>query len=97
MTIRAVIPVAANTMEGLVLEQIMPTKRANTTVNTIRIGSPNLLKKSEQHPIAIEIANSKTERIIIEGVLTKIFLKLSDFMAHTQIRAVIMSWILSNV
>ena len=91
ITIAAVMAVAVRTISGLVLEQMIPTKILNNRVNTSIIGSPYFCKASEKQPIKQEKAISKTETIIMAGVFTNIVLKLSDFMAHTQTKAVMIS------
>lgn len=87
----AVIAVAVNTISGLVFAQMMPTRMAKSSVKAIMIGRPYFCKVSEKQPIKIDSAISKTETIIMAALFIKTFLKLSDFIAQTQIKAVIIS------
>ena len=87
----AVIAVAVSTISGLVFAQMMPTRMEKSSVKAIMIGRPYFCKVSEKQPIKIDSAISKTETIIIAALFIKTFLKLSDFIAQTQIKAVIIS------
>lgn len=97
ITTTAVMAVAVSTIYGFVEQQITPTSKAKIRVKTMSIGRPNRLKKSLQHPITMDMTSNSTDRMIIEAVFPNIFLNESDFIAHTQIRAVIMSCMLKRV
>ena len=75
-TTTAVIPAAVSTIEDLVVAQITPTNRANTMVKTSMMGNPNFLTTSTQQEITIDMAISKTERMITTGLFKKIFLNV---------------------
>lgn len=87
-TTTAVMAVAVSTISGLVFEQITPISNAKIIVKIINIGNANLLKKSLQHPITIDMANSRTESMMTEAVFPNIFLNDYDFIAHTHTNAV---------
>lgn len=96
-TTMAVIAVAVKTISGFVNEQIIPIKSAKISVKIITMGNANLLKKSLQHPITIDMANNRTERMMTETVFPNIFLNDYDFMAQTHTSAVIINWMLRIV
>lgn len=75
-TTTAVIPAAVSTIEDLVVAQITPTSRANTMVKTSMMGNPNFLTTSTQQEITMDMAISKTERMITTGLFKKIFLNV---------------------
>lgn len=60
-------------------------------MKTIKMGKANFLNVSDQHPISIETIMRRTETIMMHGVLTNVFLKVSDLMAQTQIKVVMQS------
>lgn len=69
-------PAAIKTTLLLYPQIEIATNSANKSVNAMKMGNANFLKKSVQHPMTHDNAMIKTDTMMITGVFTKMCLKV---------------------